>query len=482
MASDRLSVLDTSFLYLEGPTTPMHISSLGIYEGPTPQPDELRDVLDARLHLVPRFRQRVVGVPFNQHRPLWIDDPTFDLDGHLRHVAVPPPGTEDQLMDLCGRLLSLPLDRSRPLWEMWLIDGLAGGRFAILAKTHHALWDGITGADLHAVLLDISPEPVEMAPEPWKPAPLPSPATLLADGIRARVDEQLAIAAGVRRTLRDPRGVLHRAAEIAQGAVAYGRTAVRRPPPCPFNAPIGTRRRFEIVRTSLGDFRHVGKHFGATVNDVVLSVVAGALRAWLVHHSIVPQDLRVMVPVSVRTPEERGGFGNRVVMLLVPLPVGESDPIRRLEITHEVMDREKRSKQVRAEEAVTLLAAFAPPQVVARLTRFQQVRWFNLLVTNVPGPQFPLYVRGRRLLELFPQAPLGANQGLAVAAMSYNGNMGFGLLSDREAVPDVDVIARELYRSLRELIDAAATERIPEEVEAITAGERIPAGVGAPAR
>lgn len=475
MTYDRLSALDTSFLHLEGPTTPMHISSLGIYEGPIPPPQELRQALAERLHLIPRFRQRVVPTPFNQHRPLWIDDPAFDLDGHLRHIALPAPGTEEQLMELCGSLLSSPLDRTRPLWEMWLIDGLGGGRFAILAKTHHALFDGITGADLHAVLLDPSPQPIEVAHEPWTPGPQPGRAALLADGIKARAAEPFAIAGAFRRALRDPRAMLRRATEIVQGATAYGRAAVRTAPRSPLNEPSGSRRRYEVVRASLAEFRRISKHFDATVNDVVLAAVAGSLRAWFIHRSIVPKDLRVMVPVSVRTPAERGGFGNRVVMFIIPLPVGEVDPVRRLEIVHDTMDREKRSNQVRAEEMVTMLAAFAPPQIVAQLTRIQSLRWFNLLVTNIPGPQFPLYVRGRRLLELFPQAPLGANQGLSVAVMSYDGNMGFGLLADRDVLPDVDVIAREIYWSIRELIDASGAVRVEEAEETAP----IPVGVGA---
>lgn len=478
MTNDRLSSLDASFLYLDGATTPMHISSLGIYEGPVPTPDELRDALDVRLHLVPRFRQRVVRVPFNQHRPLWRDDPTFDLEGHLRHVATPPPGTDAQLMDLCGRLLSLPLDPSRPLWEMWLVDGLGAGRFAILSKTHHALWDGVTGADLHTVLLDTTPQPNDPTPVPWKPRALPSPVSVLLKGVRDRAREPLELAAGARRALRSPQVVLQRAANIAQGAVAYGRTMLERTPPSPFNVPIGSRRRYEVVRSSLADIKRVGKRYGTSVNDVVLAVVAGTLRAWLIRRNIVPQDLRVMVPVSIRTEDDRGTLGNRVAMLVVPLPVGEDDPVRRLEIAHEVMGREKRSKQVRAEELVTMLGAFAPPQVLAQLTRIQSLRWFNLLVTNIPGPQFPLYLRGRRLLELFPQAPLAANQGLAVAAMSYDGRMGFGLLADRDAVPNLDELADDLCASIDALIEAAGPTFDPDGVtarRAVLAGSNVTA-------
>jgi WS/DGAT/MGAT family acyltransferase len=478
---DRLSALDASFLYLDSPTTPMHISSLAIYEGPTPSANELRSMLASRLHLVPRFRQRVKTVPFNQHRPVWIDDVDFDLDAHLHHVSLPAPGSEQQLKDVVARLLQAPIDRTRPLWEMWLIDDVSGWseatpsqgrRFAILSKVHHALWDGVTGADLHAVLLDASPTPSDITPVPWTPRLEPTSAQLLADGVRTRFAEPASALRGLRRSLRDPRPTLDRAKELALGARASLGAATAPAPPSPLNTRIGSRRRYELVRSSLEQFRAIGTTFGTTVNDVVLAVVAGALRHWLIYRDMPPFDMRAMVPVSVRTRAQRGVPGNRLAMFLVPLPVGLADPVRRLRDVHTVMEQHKRSNLAKAEDFATGLAGFAPPQVVAGVTRFQSVgRFFNLVTSNIPGPQFPLYLLGRRLVDLFPQAPLAANQALSIAVMSYDGTMGFGLLADRDAVPDVDVIAQSIDTSIRELV----TKTTFEELEP----EPVPVGVGA---
>jgi WS/DGAT/MGAT family acyltransferase len=360
---------------------------------------------------------------------------------------------------------------------MWLLDGLEQNRFAILAKTHHALWDGVTGADLHAVLLDTSPEPSETAAEAWTPGAQPSRARLLLDGIRERATESGTFAGAVARALRKPADVVRQARDFTEGAAAYANAAVRPAPASPLNSPTGSRRRFELVRSSLADFKHIGRAFDSTVNDVVLAVVPGAIRRWLVYRDIRPTDLRVMVPVSVRTKAQRGVPGNRVVMFIVPLPVGLADPVRRLETIHETMVRQKTSKQAQAEDLITSVAGIAPPQVVAQLTRLQSVgRLFNFLATNVPGPQFPLYLRGRRLLELFPQAPLAADQALAIAVMSYDGNMGFGLLADRDAIPDVDVIARGIRASVDELMQASEVE----DAVPIPISSGVPATVGFP--
>ncbi len=449
---ERLSSLDTSFLHLEGPTTPMHISSLAIYEGPPPRVSEVARGISDRLHLVPRFRQKVAHVPFGGHRPVWVDDPDFDLDCHLSHVRLPDPGSEEQLQALCGRLLSQPLDPTRPLWEIWLVDGLSDGRFALLSKTHHALWDGITGADIHTVLLDTEPEPVPTIGEPWEAAPPPGATDLLAEAAADRVGDLPRLARGARGGLRRPREALRQATELAAGSADFLRKTAAPAPRCPLNVPIGGRRRFELVRARLSELQAPKAAFGTTVNDALLAAVAGALRTWLRTRGIEPRDLRAMVPVSLRPGPGRGEFGNRVAMLIVPLPCGEPDPARRLEIVHDAMGAEKASGQVRAGEVVTRVADLAPPITVAALTRLQSVqRAFNVLVTNVPGPSFPLYLRGRRLLELYPQAPLAANQALGIAAMSYDGGLGFGLLADHDALPDVDVIGKALAESVAEI-------------------------------
>lgn len=450
---DRLSALDASFLYLDGPTTPMHISSLAVYEGPAPSANELARHLEGRLPLVPRFRQRLEHVPLNGHRPVWVCDPDFELDSHLHLAALPAPGGDAELRALAGSILSQPLCRTRPLWEMWLIDGLAHGRFAILSKTHHSLWDGVSGVDLHSVLLDVGPDAGPLPqPEPLPADPPPTRAQLLTKAVRDHVSDGFGLAHGILRAARDPRGTLRSVSELAAGSASLTASLVRPAPPSSLNAPIGSGRRYALGRASLHDVKKLRGEFGSSVNDVVLASVAGALHRWLLSRGMMPRDMKVMVPVSVRDARDRGTLGNRVVMLVVPLPVGQDDPVLRLKAVSQTMTDAKASAQISAGEAFVRMSAMLPPQIVAGLSRAQaHYRSFNLLVTNVPGPQFPLYLRGRRLLELFPQAPLAANQALSIAALSYDGRLGFGLFGDRALLPDIDVLSQSLEDSLDEL-------------------------------
>jgi WS/DGAT/MGAT family acyltransferase len=450
---ERLSALDASFLYLDGPCTPMHISSLAIYEGPAPVADELKRHLEARIPLVPRFRQRLETVPLNGHRPVWISEPNFDIDAHLNHVALPGTGSDEALRAVTGRLLAQPLCKTRPLWEMWLIDGMEHNRFAILSKTHHCLWDGVSGVDLHSVLLDTDSEPGPLPePEPVCPDPPPSRMQLLTAAIRDRVGDAFGMARDAVRAARDPRGTLRSAAELAAGTASLTGSLMKPAPASSLNSPLGSGRRYALGRASLHEVKRLKDRFGTTVNDAVLAGVAGGLRHWHMQRGLEPRDMKVMVPVSVRTDADRGTFGNRVVMLVVRLPVGQPDPLLRLKAVHRTMNDAKGSAQISAGEAYLRMSSFLPPQVVAAVSRAQAYfRSFNLLVTNVPGPQFPLYLRGRRLLELFPQAPLAANQALSVAALSYDGRIGFGLLADHSLLPDIEVLRQGLEDSMDEL-------------------------------
>ncbi len=450
---ERLSALDASFLYLDEPCTPMHISSLAIYEGPAPAAGELTRHLEGRLPLVPRFRQRLEHVPLGGHRPVWVSDPEFDLATHVHHAALPAPGSDAELRAMAGSILSQPLCRTRPLWEMWLIEGLSHGRFAILSKTHHSLWDGVSGVDLHSVLLDVGPDPDPLPDvDPLPVDPPPTRAQLLTKALRDHVSDGFGLARSILRAARDPRGTLRSASELAAGSASLAASLLRPAPPSSLNAPLGSGRRYAIGRASLHDVRKLRGEFGATVNDVVLASVAGALHRWLLSRGMIPRDMKVMVPVSVRDARDRGTPGNRVAMLVVPLPVSQDDPVLRLKAVSQTMATAKSSAQVSAGEAFLRMSAMVPPQIVAGLSRAQaRYRSFNLLVTNVPGPQFPLYLRGRRLLELFPQAPLAANQALSVAALSYDGRLGFGLLGDRALLPDIDVLSQGLEDSLDEL-------------------------------
>jgi diacylglycerol O-acyltransferase / wax synthase len=460
---DRLTALDASFLHQEGPSSHMHVGALCRLEGPPPPFDELLDALRARLHLVPRYRQRLQLPPAGTGRPLWVDDPTFDIEYHVRHTALPRPGSEDQLLLLAGRVFSQRLDRDRPLWEMWMVEGLADGGFALLSKTHHAMIDGISGVDIAQVMFDLSPVPaeVEHPDEPWQPARSPSAAEVLAAGglgvLRTGV-RGATLAAGV---LREPGAALHAARDAAEGLGEIVWAGLNPAPATPLNVEIGPHRRYAIVRTRLDDFKLVKNAFGGTVNDVVLAVVSGALRDWLRSRGVRTEglELRALVPVSIRGTQDRGSLGNRIAAMRGPLPVYIADPLERLNAVRAAMDGLKESKQAIGAEVLASVQNLAPPTVLAQASRLNfSTRLFNLIVTNVPGPQFPLYVRGRELLEVFPVAFLPRDHALAIAIMSYNGRMSFGLLGDYDALPDIDAIAEGLESGLADLVALAGAE------------------------
>ena len=458
---DRLTGLDSSFLHLERGASHMHVGAAMVFEGRPPGYDELVDQIVARLHLVPRYRQRLAFVPLGQGRPVWVDDPHFNVGFHVRHAALPSPGGDDQLRRLCGRVFSQALDRSRPLWELWLVEGLADDRFALLSKTHHALVDGVSGVDIVTVLFDASPDPLpQPAPPPeWIPRPLPSDAQLLADALLERATVRGEILRGVRATLRGPRHVAARVGDALGGIGALARVGLlQSAPPSPLNVRIGPHRRFTWVTGDLGELKAVKNALGGTVNDVVLAVVAGALGRYLRRHGEVTDDLvlRAMVPVSVRADIERGALGNRVAAMWSSLPVGMRDPAERLAAIRREMEGVKESSQAVGAQVLTELTGFAPPTIMAQAARLQaRQRMFNLVVTNVPGPQFPLYMLGRRLQAMFPMVPLASNQALGVAIMSYDGQLDFGLNADYDALHDVGDLADDLRAAIAELVAAA---------------------------
>jgi diacylglycerol O-acyltransferase / wax synthase len=460
---DRLTGLDSSFLHLEDGATHMHVAGTAILEGRAPAYDELIEHILLRLHLVPRYRQRLAFVPFGQGRPVWVDDPHFNVAFHVRHTALPSPGGDEQLKRLCGRIFSQALDRSRPLWELWLVEGLADDRFALLSKTHHALVDGISGVDIATVLFDTAPDPAGIAPEPERtPRPLPTGAQLLADALLERATLPAEIARSVRAALRGPRQVAAKLGGAAYGLGAVAAAGLRSAPPSPLNVRIGPHRRFTWVRSDLQQFKVVKNALGGTVNDVVLAAVAGALGRYLQRRegAVDGTVLRAMVPVSVRADVERGALGNRVAAMRAGLPIGETDPIKRLERISDEMSDVKESGQAVGAQVLTELTGFAPPTIMAQAARLSaRQRMFNLVVTNVPGPQFPLYMLGRRLQEMFPMVPLAANQALGIAIMSYDGQLNFGLNADYDALPDVERLAEDLTDAIAELVQAAAAVR-----------------------
>jgi diacylglycerol O-acyltransferase len=452
--SDRLTGLDSSFLHMERSGAHMHVAETIVLEGEPPSHEEFRDQIASRLHLVPRFRQKLRFVPFGQGRPVWVDDPHLNLNYHVRHTALPPPGSEEQLRNLAARIFSQQLDRSKPLWEMWLVEGLEGDRFAVIGKSHHALVDGISGVDITTVLFDVEREPEEPPARPprWAPRPEPTDLKLLGEALRERATSPREIVRGVRAVLRGPRQVLRgigATGKMLEAGIAAPRT--------PLNVEIGSHRRVSFVRTDLDDFKAAKDTHGGTVNDVVLSVVTGALGNYLRArgHDTEGLELRAMVPVSTRAREEHGALGNKVSAMMAPLPVWCTDPVERLRLVTATMGDLKGSGQAVGAEILTRMTDFAPPTIAAQAARLQPAqRFFNLVVTNVPGPQVPLYVLGRQMESIFPMVPLARRQALCVGIMSYNGQVDFGLVGDYDAMADLDSFALDLEASVAQIVAA----------------------------
>ncbi len=460
---DRLSATDASFLAQEGRDSHMHVGALVTLEGPPPAMDDFLDSLRDRLHLVPRYRQKLAFPPAASGRPVWIDDPDFNLDYHVRHTALPSPGSEEQLRNLVSRIFSQQLDRSKPLWELWLIEGLADGGWALITKTHHSLIDGIAGVDIGTVLFDVTPVPreVDHPDRPWQPHPEPAGPELLAAGVRGAVRSGLKLLERGLGSLARPADSLGAARESVEGIGEVVWATLNPAPATPLNVPIGPHRRFVGVRAHLSEFKLVKDVYGGTVNDVVLAVVTGGLRTWLHQRGVRTEglELRALVPVSVRRDDEHDALGNRLAAMRAPLPVYIADPIERLRTIRRAMAGLKESKQALGAEVIASIQNFAPPTILGVASRLNfSTRLFNLLVTNVPGPQLPLYVLGREMQAVFPIAFLPREHGMAVAIISYNGWMNVGLLADYDAVPDVEDVAGALRSALDELVGLARAE------------------------
>ena len=459
---DRLSALDSAFLHLEDHSTAhMHVASVMVFEGTAPTPQELVDHVLSRLHLVPRYRQRLAYVPFEQGRPVWVDDPYFNARYHVRHTALPRPADDKALKQLAGRLFSQRLDRSKPLWEIWLVQRMAGGRFALIAKTHHALVDGISGVDITTVLFDAAaePAPTPRPAVPWTAKPLPGRAKLLGEALRERATVPAEMTRGTRALLRAPRKAL---SQVIDGLSSIGATTlagINTPAPeSPFNVDIGPHRRYTFLDADLDRFKAIKDSIGGTLNDVVLASVSLALGRYLRDQGVDTEglELKAMVPVSVRADSKRGALGNQVAAMWAPLPVGVENPAECLLQIARAMEDLKESGQAVGAQVLTNLAGFAPPTILSQAARLQaRQRFFNLVVTNVPGPQFPLYVLGRRLQVLYPVVPLARRQALGIAVMSYDGHLGFGLLADFDALPKLEAIALDLKWAIDALARAA---------------------------
>jgi diacylglycerol O-acyltransferase len=461
---ERMNPLDAEFLYLEDGTAHMHIASCAVFEGPAPAYDELVARIRAKLPLVPRYRQRVRFVPMDLRRPFWVDEPHFNLDYHVRHSALPPPGGKPELCRLMGRLMSQELDRNRPLWEAWVVEGLADGQWAVVSKVHHCMVDGVAGVDLVSVMLDLERDPPPAVVDHWEPEPEPSALRLAVDGavnIVARPVDQVRAAAST--ALHAPRRALTRGWTILTGLRWYG-SALRPTPPTTLDGTIGPHRRWTYTGATLDDIRTIRRAFGGTVNDVVVAVVTNGFRDLILARGEDPDHvaLRTLVPVSVREETAHGVYDNQVSAIFLDLPVHVADPLERLAAVHAEMDRLKQSHEAEAGQAITQLAGAVPPAFMAQGTRLASrllarvpQRTMNTVTTNVPGPQFPLYFAGRELLEYLPYVPLGPGVRIGVAILSYNGRLQFAITGDYDTAPDIGVLADGIEAALASLLRLA---------------------------
>jgi WS/DGAT/MGAT family acyltransferase len=464
-AYERLTALDNSFLLLEKPNSYMHVASTLIFEaGPLRRPeggidvDAIREATAAALPQIPRYRQKLKYIPVENH-PVWVDDDRFNLDYHLRHTALPKPGSVAQLKALSARIMQQHLDRSRPLWEMWVVEGLEGDRFALISKVHHCMVDGVSGVDLLNTQLRTTPDRSIPDPVPYFPRPAPSGLELLRHELLRRAALPLA-------ALRDARDFVREASdarmEIAVRLRAVAETlgtTLRRASDTPLNRPIGPHRRFDWLAMDVAEIKEVRRAFGGSLNDVVLTVVTGAVRRFLERRGVSPKglDFRVMAPVSVRSADERGRLGNRVSAWMIDLPVSLPDPRQQLERIAAKTRELKESKQAVGADVLTQVADWTPSNLLALGARnATRLLPFNMVVTNVPGPQVPMYLLGARMLEAYPHVPLADRLGLGIALLSYDGRIGWGFNADYDAVPDLDRFVDDVRSAFGEMREAAA--------------------------
>jgi diacylglycerol O-acyltransferase len=475
----RLTGLDDGFLWMETPTSYMHVASLIVVDGQTldgPLSFEgVRALYRSRLDYAPPFRRRLVSVPFGIHHPLWIEDPDFDLDWHLRHITLPTGrGGMGELTDLAAKLVAIPLDRTRPLWEMWFIDGIDDGHVGLLTKVHHAAIDGASGEELMVAILDLEPDP-EPRPEPaiaWSPDPLPTDTEMLAHATWSLAQQPLKAVAAIRRTV-----------EVALRVREQNRGTLFSPPPTPFsapptsiNGPLTAERTFAASSLSLTDIKAVKNTFGCTVNDVVLTMCGGALRRYFdANDEELDAAIVAMIPISVRTEDQKGTHGNQVSMMLSSLATDLDDPVDRLEHIHSNMKSAKEQQNAIGAEILQEWADFAAPAIFGRAARLysnsnsaRHRPMFNVVISNVPGPPFPLYVAGAEVLDTYPMGPIFEGFGLNITLMSYRDRVDFGLVACPELVPDVWRIADGLRDALEEL-RVAAEQRVQRHAAELAA-------------
>ncbi|MGD9997571.1 MAG: wax ester/triacylglycerol synthase family O-acyltransferase [Ilumatobacteraceae bacterium] len=460
---NRLSALDALFLYAEDGTSHMHIGSCAVFDGPAPTHRQLARWIDGRLHLVPRFRQRVQFVPGHLGRPIWIDDDTFDLDRHLRSRRLERPGDDEALWALVAALMSDELDRDHALWQMTMVTGLASGRWALVTKAHHCMVDGVSGTDLMSALLDDQRSPVTTERPRWTPAPPPSAAELVTGALRANAGDAATAVRAVGRCVRAPRRAWETSAGAATGLLEFARHLARPDRGVPVDGHLDADRTFAVARCELADVRDIRRTLGGSVNDVVLSVVAGAMREVMADGVSPGTTVSCLVPVSIRAADDRTA-NNQVSLIIAPLAVGVGDPVERLDVTRRNMAELKRSNEVAAGIATFTLANLVPAPLLAAGIRatetfMQQVsqRIVGTVATNVPGPRAPLYALGREMREYIPFVPLGPGVRVGIAILSYDGHLAFGVSGDGGTGRQVDRIATSIEDGMARLVELATT-------------------------
>ncbi len=451
---ERLSFLDASFLALESPETHMHVGSVAIFEsvGDEMNIERFRQFVSARLHMVSRYRQKLAWIPLEKY-PVWIEDEEFNLDYHVRHTSLPSPGNEQQLRDLAGRVMAQQLDRAKPLWEFWLVDGLPENRFALISKIHHSMIDGISSVDLMAVMYGFSPESDPGDAQPWHPDPTPTGAELAAGDIGRRMRSTLD------RVRNRPTDIEERVTGLVHKASAVGASLtsgwLRKGTPTPLNQPIGPNRRFSWATMPLSDVKAVKNNLGGSLNDVVLATVAGAVRIFLTDHrdvDVTDMEYRIMAPVSVRSEDHRGNLGNQVAMWLVDLPISDPDPRSRYEKVSAATLNLKKTDQALGASTIVQMSSGTPGTLLSLAARLAAGRRpFAATITNVPGPQFPVYMLDAQLVHQYPLVPLWQNQAYGLALFSYNGELSWGVNGDWDLLPDIDDFVTCIERSFAEL-------------------------------
>jgi WS/DGAT/MGAT family acyltransferase len=460
---ETMSALDASFLHVEDAVSHMHIGSVAIFEGPAPPQETILLAMAAKLHLVPRYRQHVRFPPLAVARPIWVDDRHFHLDYHVRRTALPAPGGDAELRTLVGRVMAQKLDRSKPLWETWVAEGLSGGRWALVNKVHHCMVDGVSGTDLLSGVFDYERQPPATDAPPWEPAPEPSTPRIVGSALAHSAKIPYEATRGLWGVARGPLRTAGRAAEFTRAVTSLG-GLLRPPPGTSLNGPIGPHRRWAWARGRLADVKAIRTEFGGTVNDVVLAVVARGFRDLLLARGedVETLTVRTMVPVSVRVPAERGTFNNRVSAMFADLPVSVADPVERLAQVRAQMQDLKESHQAVAGSTLTSLGGFAPSMLLAlagRVATRAPQRSVNTVTTNVPGPQRAIYLASHRMLEYFPFVPLGGHVRIGVAIVSYDGALNFGVTGDYETAPDIRVLCDGIEAGITELLPRPTASR-----------------------